>query len=159
MPSVSAEPLRLEFAVACPVEHAFAVWTLQFGVWWPRDHTVTNDPGAAVVLEGRVGGRIYERAPDGTEHDWGEVTAWEPPGALSYLWHLGQQSGAATRVAVRFRAEGSDATRIEIEHTGWERLAEQAEAMRRRNRAGWNGVIPRYVAALEIPYVAGRKEG
>jgi len=67
-------PLRLSFEVACPVEHAFTVWTSGFGAWWPRDHTVTGGPGLRVVLEGRVGGRIFERTRDGVEHDWGVIT-------------------------------------------------------------------------------------
>ena len=83
----------------------------------------------------------------------------EPPAALSYLWHLGQHPATATNVVIRFRATGEESTRIEIEHTGWERLAERADTMRERNRAGWDGVIPYFVSALEIPYSAGRKEG
>ena len=67
-------PLRISFDVACPAEHAFALWTSRIGTWWPPDHTVTGEPGLAVVLEGGVGGRIYERTAAGTEHDWGQVT-------------------------------------------------------------------------------------
>src|SRR5262249_8925243 len=62
------EPLRMAFDVACPAEHAFTVWTSAIGTWWPADHTVSGAP-SAVVMEGGVGGRIYERAADGTEHD------------------------------------------------------------------------------------------
>jgi len=42
------------------------------------------------VLQAGVGGRIYERAADGTEHEWGEVTVWQPPERLAYLWYLGR---------------------------------------------------------------------
>jgi uncharacterized protein YndB with AHSA1/START domain len=31
---------------------------------------------------------FYERTPDGAEHDWGEVLAWEPPRRLVSTWHL-----------------------------------------------------------------------
>jgi uncharacterized protein YndB with AHSA1/START domain len=143
-----SEPLRLSFDVACSVDHAFSVWTSGIAIWWPRDHTVTSQPDVAVVLEGRVGGRIYERAADGTEHDWGEVTVWSPPERLSYLWHLGQQRATATEVDIRFRAEGTDVTRIEIEHTGWERLGAREEALRQQNRRGWDTLLPRFVKAL-----------
>jgi hypothetical protein len=145
-----SEPLRLSFEVACPVDHAFSVWTSGIGAWWPRDHTVTNQPGVSVVLEGRVGGRIYERAPDGTEHDWGEVTRWIPPDRLSYLWHLGQQRATATEVDIRFHPDvsaGAPVTRIEIEHTGWERLGEREDALRQQNRLGWDTVLNRFVRA------------
>jgi hypothetical protein len=70
-----------------------------------------------VTFEPRPDGRIYERTPDGTEHDWGEVLAWEPPNRLAYLWHLGT-------------------------HRGWERLGPDAAAWRERNLGGWSGLLP-----------------
>ncbi len=142
-----SEPLRLSFEVACPVAHAFSVWTSGIGTWWPRDHTVSNHPGVQVVLEGRVGGRIYERAADGVEHDWGEVLVWDPPNRLGYLWHLGQVRATATEVDIRFRAQGAGATRIEIEHTGWERLGDREDALRQQNRLGWDSILPLFASA------------
>jgi hypothetical protein len=62
------EPLRLPFTVDCPVPRAFAVWTGRISMWWPADHTVTGEPGLEVVLEPRVGGRIFERTPAGAEY-------------------------------------------------------------------------------------------
>ena len=73
-----ASTLDLSFEGECPVDHAFSVWTTDIGIWWPSDHTVSGAP-SAVVIDGRVGGRIFERARDGVEHDWGVVTAWDPP--------------------------------------------------------------------------------
>ncbi len=83
------EPLRMSFDVACSAEHAFGVWTSRRSAPGGRaDHTVTGE-AEQVVLQGDVGGRIYERTADGAEHDWGEVTVWQPPTRLAYLWHLG----------------------------------------------------------------------
>ena len=113
--------------VACPAEHAFTVWTAGIGTWWPADHTVTGERGLRVVLEPRVGGRIYERTPVGAEHEWGEVTAWEPPSRLAYLWFLRADRADATDVEIRFIATGAG-TRVEIEHRGWERLGARATA-------------------------------
>ncbi len=103
-------PLRLSFEVACPVEHAFTVWTSGIGAWWPRDHTVTGDEGLRVVLQSGVGGRIFERTPDGIEHNSGEITVWEPPVRLAYRWHLGQDRADATEVDIQFRPAGSTTT-------------------------------------------------
>jgi uncharacterized protein YndB with AHSA1/START domain len=141
-------PLTITVDVACPTDHAFALWTTRIGTWWPSDHTVTGQPDLAVVLEGGVGGRIYERTSDGVEHDWGEVTLWEPPDRLSYLWHLGRDRTDATQVDVRFAPAGPDSTRVTIEHRGWEHFGEQAESWRARNRAGWDTVLPHFEAAL-----------
>ena len=63
-------PLRMSFDVACSAGHAFTVWTSGIGTWWPPDHTMTGR-AEAVVLQGGVGGRIYERTADGTVEAWG----------------------------------------------------------------------------------------
>ena len=101
-------PLRLSFDVDCPRQHAFAVWTSKIGTWWPRDHTVSGDPDGGRPREPQ-GGRIYERTPAGVRHEWGEVTVWEPPRRLAYLWHLGRERADATEVEITFVDEGGDA--------------------------------------------------
>jgi uncharacterized protein YndB with AHSA1/START domain len=143
------EPLSLAFEVSCSARHAFRVWTSQIGTWWPADHTVTGRGDLEVVLEGAIGGRIYERTPEGEEHDWGEVTVWEPPTQLGYRWHLGRDRAEATEVEIRFVDRGTEGTRIEIEHRGWDRLGADAGPWRDRNRIGWESVLPHVRAALE----------
>jgi len=140
-------PLRMTFDVACSAEHAFDVWTSGIGTWWPPDHTVTGDADF-IVLQSEVGGRIYERSSDGAEYDWGEVTVWRPPTQLSYLWHLGRDRTDATEVEVRFVAQGATATRIEIEHRGWERLGTAGQEWRDQNQAGWKALVPHYLEAV-----------
>jgi uncharacterized protein YndB with AHSA1/START domain len=141
------EPLRVSVEIDCPPEHAFRVWTAQFGTWWPVSHSVSTAPGLTVVLEGRPGGRIFERTPEGVEHDWGEVTVWEPPTRLGYLWHLRRDRADATEVEIRFVDAGPARTRVEIEHRGWERLGAGGEEQRDRNRGGWATLLPHFVAA------------
>jgi len=146
------EPIRLAFEVECAAEHAFATWTERTSTWWPASHTVSAVDGLEVRFEPRVGGRIFERTPSGDEHDWGEITAWEPPGRLGYLWHLRADRVDATEVEIRFVSVDDARTRIEIEHRGWERLGAAGEERRDRNRGGWAGLLPHYVeAANERP--------
>jgi uncharacterized protein YndB with AHSA1/START domain len=140
------EPLRLTVEVACPAPHAFAVWTERISTWWPADHTASGEAEAEVFLEGRIGGRIFERTPDGTEHDWGEVTAWEPPDRFVYLWHLRRDRADATEVEIRFVPAGT-ATRVEIEHRGWERLGAEGQTWRDRNMGGWSSLLPHFITA------------
>jgi uncharacterized protein YndB with AHSA1/START domain len=144
------EPIRLTFEVDCPVDRAFDVWTARIAQWWPKDHTVSADDDLTVVLEGRRGGRIFERRTSGVEQDWGEVTVWEPPTRLGYTWHLNRDRSDATDVEVRFIAQGAAATRVEIEHSGWERLGAAGEDWRDRNRGGWATLLPHYVAAAGL---------
>jgi hypothetical protein len=141
------EPLRITVEVACEAEHAFATWTARFGTWWPRGHTVSGDPGATVVLEAAVGGRIYERAPDGAEIDWGEITGWDPPRRLAYLWHIRRDRADATDVEISFVPLGEGSTRVEIVHTGWERLGTAGRTWRDANAGGWSGLLPHFVTA------------
>ncbi len=137
-----SEPLKLSFDVACSPEHAFRVWTSSIGTWWPSDHTVSGQAGLEIVLQGGVGGRIYERTAEGVENDWGKVTIWEPPTRLAYEWHLRQDRADATEVEIRFRAQGASATRVEIEHRGWERLGRSGGERRAQNRSRLGDTAP-----------------
>jgi hypothetical protein len=143
-----SDPLRIDFEVVCSVDHAFVTWTGAIGTWWPADHTVSGSP-AAVVLEGRVGGRIYERTALGDEHDWGVVTVWRPPEQLSYRWHLGAGPEAATDVDIRFTRLDVDKTRVVIEQSGWERLGAAGSDLRSRNQIGWESLVSHVRTAME----------
>jgi uncharacterized protein YndB with AHSA1/START domain len=141
------EPLRVSRSLDCSAEHAFATWTDRFGLWWPRGHTVSGDPGAEVVLERRAGGRIYERTPGGAEIDWGQVTTWEPPARIAYRWHIRRTPAEATDVEIRFVPLGPRTSRIDIVQTGWERLGDEGPGWRDANTRGWAGLLPHLVAA------------
>jgi uncharacterized protein YndB with AHSA1/START domain len=137
------DPLELAFTVACPPDLAFEIWARRTSLWWPHGHSVSGEPGLTVTFEPRVGGRIYERTPEGAEHDWGEVLVWEPPHRLAYLWHLRFDRADATEVEVTFVAEGAG-TAVSIVHRGWERLGAKGPERRERNRKGWAGVTEHY---------------
>ncbi|HKC18524.1 MAG TPA: SRPBCC family protein [Candidatus Dormibacteraeota bacterium] len=138
------DPLRIEFEIACSPDHAFATWTDRATSWWPPQHTVSHEPGAEIVFEPRPGGRIFERTSAGREIDWGHIVEWDPPRRLRYLWHIATDPGNATDVEIVFRELPNAKTRVEIEHSGWERLGEIGKAWRDANRAGWDGVLPAY---------------
>lgn len=146
---MSTPPLHVTVDLTCPPEHAFTTWTSRIDSWWPADHTVSGDPESTITLEPWVGGRLVERTVEGVEHVWGEVTTWEPPSRLGYRWHIGRGPGDATDVDVRFIGLGSGATRVEIEHTGWDVLGAEAPVWRERNIHGWNTLLPHVVAAAE----------
>lgn len=133
--------MRKTLEVASPPERAFALFTEGIAGWWPlRTHSVTEERAENVVFEPGVGGRIYERALDGEEHDWGAVTAWEPPGRVAFTWHPGRGQDTAQDVEVRFEPSGSG-TRVELVHTGWERLGDHAAAQFENYDGGWDVVL------------------
>ena len=133
-------PLNIEVDVECSPDHAFRVWTEQVDRWWPKDHNRSGDSAITVTIEPRVGGRIFERTEKGVEHDWGEVLEWSPPSRIRYLWHIAWERERATEVSVTFEPRG-DATRVRVDHSGWELFGKDADVMRDRNRFGWSHVL------------------
>src|SRR5580693_6367447 len=131
MTSTTEAAFRTAITVEAPIERAFTVFTTGFDSWWPRAHHVLDGDIAEVVLEGAVGGRWFERAVDGSECDWGRVLVWDPPHAIAMAWHLNAEfdyepdPSKASRVDVRFIAEGSGTTRVELEHSELDRVGER----------------------------------
>jgi uncharacterized protein YndB with AHSA1/START domain len=143
------EPLRLRFQVDCPADRAFDVWTRRISTWWPVSHSVSGERGLQIVLEPRIGGRIFERTASGQEHDWGEITLWEPPHRLGYVWFLRQDRADATDVEIRFQSVDVSTTLVEIIHAGWQRLGTRGPGAREVNHAGWSGLLPHFIQALD----------
>jgi len=141
------EPLRITFDVACAPDRAFELWTAHTSMWWPKSHTVSARADLEVVIEPCVGGRIYERTSDGEEHDWGQVTGWNPPRSISYIWHLRQDRVDASEVEITFAADERGGSRISIEHRGWDALGAGGEGQRELNQRGWTHLLPHFQAA------------
>ena len=139
--------IRKAISVSCPVEHAFATFTDRIATWWPLGtHSIGEERAQTCVFEGRVGGRLYEIWDDGTECDWGAVTAWEPPHRIVFSWQPNPESPAPTEVELCFAAEG-DGTRVEVEHRGWERLGDRAAEAYESYDSGWSGVLSIFAKA------------
>ena len=144
----AVEPVHKTLVVACTPERAFEVFTRELGTWWPLGtHSIGGDKIVEVVFEEHVGGRIYERHEDGGEGEWGRVLAWDPPARFAMTWHPGNDVSKATELEVRFAAEG-DGTRVDLEHRGWEILAEQAQEHRAGYGRGWGEVLAHYTRRL-----------
>jgi uncharacterized protein YndB with AHSA1/START domain len=140
------KPLVVEFTVAASCDHAFDVWANRPSLWWPKGHTVSGADEIDIVFEARSGGRIFERDPEGTEHDWGRVTTWEPPTCLRYQWHLFFDPQEATDITVTFTPHG-DGTLVRIEQRGWERLGADGIARKVNTERAWLTVTAFYIEA------------
>jgi uncharacterized protein YndB with AHSA1/START domain len=142
--SVTQLAVTKEVTVAAPVERAFAVFTERIGSWWPLETYAIRSESDTATFEGREGGRVYERTPSGEEADWGRVLVWEPPHRVVFSWEI---TGPATEIEVRFRADG-DATVVELEHRGWQRMGDEGAERRSSYDGGWGLVLGRYVEAV-----------
>ena len=137
-------PIRKSVTVSAPPETAFRRFTAEMSSWWPlASHSVGQREAESVTMEGRPGGRIVERIRGGRECVWGTITAWEPPRRVAFTWHPGDDPARAQDVEVRFTPEGA-ATRVELEHSGFERLGALAKRAHRGYPLGWAYVLGRY---------------
>jgi uncharacterized protein YndB with AHSA1/START domain len=106
-----------------------------------RVHTGPDPVDCAI--EPRVGGRVFERAADGRETLWGTVLAYDPPHRLAFSWVVELSAGQEQLVEIRFTAEDSG-TRVELTHSGWEKLGDAAASQRERYDRGWGTVFERH---------------
>ena len=114
------------------------------GTWWPFEtHSIHGEKVETVVFEGREGGSVHEVATGGETAPWATVLAWEPPTRVLLSWHVNPEN-PATEIEVRFAPEG-DGTRVDLEHRGFERLGEHAEAGSGAYDEGWDLVLGRFV--------------
>lgn len=133
--------IRKSVRVSRRLEEAFRLYTEEFGSWWPlRTHSVEEDDAETAVFESRSGGRIFERARDGTEHTWGTVVEWEPPHRFVHTWHPGRPASAQQTVEVRFFPAG-DGTLVELEHRGWDAPGAEADTRHTSYDKGWGFVL------------------
>jgi uncharacterized protein YndB with AHSA1/START domain len=133
--------VRKSIHVKRPVERTFRLFTEEIGKWWPLKEGFSFGGGRAaeIYLEGREGGRFFERFTDGEEFDVGVVTTYAPPARIVFTWKATEWD-AATEVEVRFSPE-QDGTRVDLEHRGWERTGARARDQRDRYDGGWNRVL------------------
>ena len=134
------QPVVVAIDVRRGIEEAFRVFTAEIGAWWPvAAHSVEPDRVETVVLEGRVGGRLYERWHDGGEVDWGRLLAWEPRPGWSCPGRRPWSAGPRPRS--RSASWPWSPTTPELEHRGWERLGDLAAQARSSYEGGWPGVL------------------
>lgn len=135
--------IRKSISVARPPEIAFRIFTEEIGKWWPlkEGFSFGRERAKDIVIEGRVGGRFFERFTAGAEFEVGRVTAFQPPHAIALTWKAPDWEGP-TEIEIRFIAEGAG-TRGELEHRGWE----QGPVMGKVGKSydgGWDIILARW---------------
>jgi uncharacterized protein YndB with AHSA1/START domain len=149
--------VRRRIVVNAPIAEAFKVFTQRFGDFKPREHNLLRAAIAETVFEPRVGGNIYDRAVDGSECRWARILVFEPPDRVVFSWDISPRwqiesnPDLTSEVEVRFFAETSERTRVELEHrnldrhgAGWESVRDGID-----NEAGWPLYLKRYAALFE----------
>jgi len=146
---------RAAVMVDAPLERAFSLFTEGIDSWWPREHTIGEAELKEMVLEPKAGGRAYGIGVDGSESDWGRVLECEPPHRILVSWDINLQwtyesdPARASEFEVRFIPEGSQRTRVELEHRHLERHGDGWESMRDAvgSPNGWQGGLELFAKA------------
>jgi uncharacterized protein YndB with AHSA1/START domain len=105
--------VRRSVFVRCTPERAFHVYTERTNDWY---------------------------SPAGEEGVWGTITEWDPPHGFAMTWHPGRGEETAQELAISFTAEG-DGTRVEVVHTGWERVGPDFRERMTGYEKGWGAVL------------------
>jgi uncharacterized protein YndB with AHSA1/START domain len=128
--------IRIERAPAV----TFRAFCEEIGRWWPskKGFSFGGERANDLLMEGRVGGRFFERYTDGTEFEIGRVEAYEPPRLVAFTWRAPKWE-APTRVEVRFTPDGAG-TRVDLEHSGWEQGAVMG-ADQKGYTGGWEMIL------------------
>jgi uncharacterized protein YndB with AHSA1/START domain len=142
MQATETEAIRKSVTVPIPVEKAFRLFTDGANSWWPvASHSIGGEEVESVTFD-PDGKRVYEHHADGTERDWADITAWEPPSRFRLNWRVNPEK-IGTEVEVQFTADG-DGTRVDLEHRGWENCG---PGERSSYDGGWEFVLAKYVDA------------
>jgi uncharacterized protein YndB with AHSA1/START domain len=149
--------VRTQVVVEAPIERAFSVFTEDFGSFKPPEHNMLDVEIAETVFEPRAGGHLYDRGVDGSECRWARVLAYEPPNRVVFSWDISPQWQIETdldktsEVEVRFVAEGSERTRVELEHRNLDRHGDGWEPERDAvgSEGGWPLYLRRFAELLQ----------
>jgi uncharacterized protein YndB with AHSA1/START domain len=142
MQATEIEAIRKSVTVPLPVEKAFRLFTDGVNSWWPvATHSIGGEDVENVTFDPESK-RVYERLADGTEHDWADINAWEPPNRFLLAWRVNPEK-TGTEVEVRFSADGEE-TRVDLEHRGWEK---RGASERADYDGGWDFVLGKFVGA------------
>ena len=148
--------VRKSIVVPAPVEKAFAVFTERLGDFKPPEHNLLASPIAETVLQPWVGGHIVDRGTDGSECRWARILVFDPPERLVFSWDISPEwriesdPDRTSEVEVRFVAESSDSTRVDLEHRyldrhgpGWQAVLDGVDG-----DEGWPLYLSRYAGLV-----------
>jgi Activator of Hsp90 ATPase homolog 1-like protein len=141
----STSAVTLEYTLRCDAGQAFATYAGRIAEWWDPRYSANAETLEGVTIERRVGGRIYATHGDEGEHDWGEVTVWEPGRRLVHTFTLAQDARHPSEVAVEFAADGSSGCTVRFAHGGWT----EANVAVREKFGDWRVMLDRFAALAD----------
>jgi DNA-binding transcriptional ArsR family regulator/uncharacterized protein YndB with AHSA1/START domain len=120
----------VELEVAAPSARTWQAVTEDISQWWPAQFYTGSAPRRFVV-EGFVGGRVYEDWNDGEGSLFGTVTAYQAPRLLQWAADMSAEHGGPARTVTTIKVEPGTApgsSRITFRDTPFGSLSPKVEA-------------------------------
>jgi hypothetical protein len=154
----ASDRLRCDVVVPVSQARAFEMFRHDIYHWWPRDMTWSGDALEHLFLEGRKGGMLWEKGPDGLRLDFARVMRWLPPERFVLRWHVGPgrtpepDALKASEVELQFFAECEGRTRVGLEHRGFGNHGEGADSylLRMKSDEGWPRILKCFAEHCEV---------
>lgn len=137
------EPLTNTIEVPCGQGEAFRIFVHEMGSWWPLHKRsmslkAVGKPAKSLQVDPRLGGKIVEIGPDGSEYHWGTIKAIDPHNSVAMDFHMGMPPDQASLVEVVFVPLAGDRTRVTLTQSNWEGFGDMAEMLRTHYGSGWD---------------------
>jgi uncharacterized protein YndB with AHSA1/START domain len=152
----TAEIIVITRRVRATPDRAFAVFVDEIHRWWPRDLTWAKENLETIGIEGKIGGRAFERDKAGRTATWGTVLSIRRPEHIVLAWQIRADrspepaEAAASRVDARFVTVDPENTDVVIVHRDFPRHGEgwQAYKASMASKSGWPRLIDAYAKAI-----------
>jgi len=105
--AVQSYQVSFETVVPAPRARAWAALTAEVADWWPRHFFNHPDP-VGFVVEGGIGGRVYEDWGDGAGYLFGTVVVWVPERRMTWACELYPDWTGPGRSYVTFELEEAE---------------------------------------------------
>ena len=141
-------PIRKKLTVPLSAAEAFALFTAEMDLWWPKETHSVKGAASRVTFPNHKDGEIVEEGADGSRNVWGKLIAYDPGQYLAFTWHPGRGEEEATVVTVAF-TQKADGTQCELTHGGFSILGDTADAVSTSYLKGWDLVLGCFLAAKQ----------
>jgi uncharacterized protein YndB with AHSA1/START domain len=103
----STAVLKLEFPINASPERVWTTITEETSRWWDKDFVSLKD-SECVMLEPRIGGRLYEETSDGRGLVWATVIAISPGKSIDFLGCMTPEWTGPTMTMVKLAIEPAE---------------------------------------------------
>jgi DNA-binding transcriptional ArsR family regulator/uncharacterized protein YndB with AHSA1/START domain len=142
-PALNAIQIEQEVRIEAPPNRVFEALTQNVSAWWGAPY-LYNQQATDIVLEPRVGGRMFEvwgqskEKPEDEGALWAVVTAIERNKQLTLSGPMGMNGAVSGHIAYMLEPAGKNATTLKLSHRV---IGEVTEETRQNYSFGWTDLL------------------